>query len=162
MSNRKTCKHCGLEDAPHGRNRSNKDGLAYWCLMCMRESRLNQRSANDKGYWKEYNRRRRTRPGYREAEKKRAGQLDTERRKRDPDYVWTRSESDRKKKAKYTQERKDQINARRRELYQIKRALLTEEEKAARKQRQKDGWKKWQRYNDLIFAKTNRIHGFLH
>ena len=84
---RKTCSKCGLENAPFGIRKNRKDGLSPYCMMCMQDYRV---KSPNKRSWKEINRERRSNPEYREKEKKRAAQLDKERRKVDKNYVQRR------------------------------------------------------------------------
>jgi hypothetical protein len=123
---KQNCPRCGLENAPFGRNKARANGLAIYCLMCMNEYRLDYIAKGTyQRDWKEYNKMRRARPGYYEVERKQADERDKIRRRTDPDYVWKRSESNRKwKKSGDAEKKRENANRRKREARKRKRDEL--------------------------------------
>ena len=153
---RKNCKRCGLENAKHGSLHSSKDGMATWCLACMRESRI---TANNKPQdWKAINTRRRGNTEYRKKERERSNLRDKERRKSDPDYVYTRSESNRQWKSRGdAQAKKDRANELRRIKRRERRDAMDPAVKEANRQKKLEGWKRFQRFNDYIFERKKGV-----
>lgn len=78
METPKQCKRCGSL-GPFHKNKNTHDGLQSWCKICKKDSNTNQDYAA-------INRRRRADPVYREKERKRAAELDKQRRKVDLAY----------------------------------------------------------------------------
>lgn len=156
-SPRKNCPRCGLEDAPFGRNKTRKDGLSAYCKMCMKDSRADSAVKNPPD-WKAINVIRRSRPGYREKERKRANERDKERRKTEEDYTWRRSESNRKwRNSGDAGMKRDRANMLRRQKRIERQAARSLEDKEAARLRQKEGWKEVLRQIKNYFLPHNGI-----